>query len=152
MFQGLHNCLLDEKGRVAFPAALRSTLEAIGGGERFVLTLSFYESCLVAWTEQQFADTAARLRGLPPSNPSVMSFRRTVIASATTVSVDRAGRVSVPKELRDYAGLEREVVWAGMDETIELWSKARWDEFNQSRLADKDGLEDARRFFEEHGL
>lgn len=152
MFQGLHNCLLDDKGRVAFPAAFRAALEEMGSGERFVLTLSFYESCLVAWTEEQFANTAARLRALPPSNPAVMSFRRTVIASATTVSTDRAGRVGVPKELRDYAGLEREVVWAGMDETVELWSKARWDEFNQRRLSDRDALEEARRFFEDHGL
>jgi MraZ protein len=152
MFQGLHNCLLDEKGRVAFPAALRSTLAEMGAADSFVLSLSFYEGCLVGWTPAHFEQTATRLRSLPPSNPAVMSFRRTVIASATSVSIDRAGRISVPKELRDYAALEREVVWAGMDETVELWSKARWDEFNQRRLSDRDALEAARRFFETHGL
>jgi MraZ protein len=152
MFRGLHLLLLDEKGRVAFPAPLRAELQELDGSDRFILTQSFYEPCLVAHPEKDFAARAERVRALPPSNPAVMEFKRVVIASATTVTIDKAGRVSVPKELRDYAGLEREVVWAGLDDTIELWSKARWDEKNARRLADRESLEDAQRYFEANGL
>lgn len=152
MFQGLHHHLLDEKGRLALPAPFRAQLAEVEAPDRFVLTQSFYEPCLVAWTEADFAARAERVRALPPSNPAVMDFKRVVIASATLTSVDKANRVSIPKELRDYAGLEREVVWAGVDENIELWSKARWDERNARRLADRGALDESRRFFEQHGL
>ena len=152
MFQGLHHHLLDEKGRVAFPAPLRQSLQDMGAGDRFILTQSFYEPCLVALTEPEFQAQAAKVRTLPPSNPAVMEFKRVVIASATVMTIDKAGRVSVPKELRDYAGLEREVVWAGVIDTIELWSKARWDDRNARRLQDKVALEAWRRTLEEHGL
>jgi MraZ protein len=152
VFQGLHHNLLDEKGRVAFPAPLRAALAEQGAGESFVLTQSFYEPCLVALTEERFRGQADRVRELPPSNPAVMEFKRVVIASATTLSIDKAGRVNVPKELRDYAGLDREVVWAGVIDTIELWSKQRWDERNARRLQDKDALEAYRQVLEEHGL
>ena len=152
MFQGLHGCLLDEKGRVAFPAPLRSALAESGGGETFVLTLSFYEPCLVAHTEAAFLAQAEKVRALPPSNPAVMEYKRVVIASATQSTIDKAGRVSIPKELREYAGLEREVVWAGVIDSVELWSKQRWDARNQKRLNDKEALDAYRRVLESHGL
>ncbi|MFZ9888129.1 MAG: division/cell wall cluster transcriptional repressor MraZ [Myxococcota bacterium] len=152
MFQGLHHHLLDEKGRLAFPSPFRMQLAEQSVADRFVLTQSFYEPCLVGWTEEQFSARVARVRALPPSNPAVMDFKRVVIASATPVTVDKAGRVSIPKELRDYAGLEREVVWAGVDENVEIWSKGRWDERNTRRLADRVSLDESRRFFEQNGL
>ena len=152
MFQGLHNHLLDEKGRVAFPAPFRARLQDMGAGDRFVLTQSFYEPCLVAQPEDAFAARADRVRALPPSNPAVMDFKRVVIASATLITLDKPGRVGVPRELRDYGGLEREAVWAGVDDQIELWSKARWDERNARRLSDLSALDAARLFFEQHGL
>ena len=152
MFSGLHQHVLDEKGRLAFPAPFRAALEEAGGGDRMVLTLSFFEPCLVATTEEEFGRTAERVRSLPPSNPAVAEFKRVVIASATVLSVDKAGRVSVPKEHRDYAGLERDAVWAGVIDKIELWSKARWDARNAKRLADRAFLDEARSFFEDHGI
>lgn len=161
MFSGLHHHVLDEKGRLAFPAHFRAALAKLRGEEepdaavrddRLVLTLSFFEPCLVATTEEDFAKTAERIRTLPPSNPAVAEFKRVVIASATVLSVDKAGRVVVPKEHRDYAGLERDAVWAGVIDKIELWSKGRWDERNARRLSDRPFLDDARAFFEEHGI
>lgn len=154
MFQGLHNCLMDEKGRIAFPAPMRAALEKVAAhaadGESFILTQSLYEPCLVAMSEPDFAAQAEKVRQLPPSNPAVVQFKRFVIAPATLVTIDRAGRVGVPKELREYAGLERECVWAGVVEKIELWSKARWDELR--RAQDAAALERTREFLERHGL
>ena len=139
---------MDEKGRVAFPALLRSALEKIGAHDSFVLTQSLYEPCLVAMSRADFDAQAEKIRQLPPSNPAVMQFKRFVIAPASDVVIDKAGRVGVPKELREYAGLERECVWAGVVERIELWSKARWDEL---RLSQND-LEKTRDYLERHGL
>jgi MraZ protein len=150
MFQGLHHCLLDDKGRLAFPAPLRAALARTGNGEQFVLTQSLYEPCLVAMSESDFEQQADKVRQLPPSNPAVIHFKRFVIAPATLAVVDKAGRVGVPKELREYAGLERECVWAGVVEKIELWSKQRWDDLRRAQAADE--IARTREYLERHGL
>jgi len=150
MFQGLHNCLMDDKGRLAFPSPLRTALEKLGAGETFVLTQSLYDPCLVAVSEADFRANAEKVRQLPPSNPAVIRFKRYVIAPATITTIDRAGRVGIPKELREYGGLERECVWAGVVEQIELWSKARWDELRRGQAPDD--IEKTREFLERHGL
>jgi len=152
VFTGLHHNVLDDKGRLAFPAPLRTLLAENGTPDAFVLTLSFFEPCLVALQEPAFRDAAARIAALPPSNPAVAEYKRVVIASATVVAVDKAGRVNIPKELRDYAGLERDAVWAGVIDKIELWSKTRWDERNARRLENHAFLDAARKLFEESGL
>lgn len=141
---------MDEKGRVAFPAPLRAALEKMSGAtDTFVVTQSLFEPCLVAMSEADFASQAEKVRALPPSNPAVMQFKRFVIAPANVVTIDRVGRIGVPKELREYAGLERECVWAGVVERIEFWSKARWDDLRRAEPAD---LEKIRQYLEHHGL
>jgi len=148
MFRGLNENLLDDKGRVAFPIEFRQTLAA----DQFVLTLSLYEPCLVAMTLSDFETQAEKLRSLPASNPAVTEFKRLVIASSFVASIDKAGRVAIPKELRAYAGLEREILWAGMLDRIEVWSKERWNEKNRQRLSNKEELEKLRLTLEKFGL
>ena len=141
---------MDDKGRLAFPATLRAAFERAGVVDAFVLTQSLYEPCLVAMAQADFDAQAEKVRQLPPSNPAVIHFKRFVIAPAAMVAIDRAGRVSVPKELREYAGLERDCVWAGVVEKIELWGKARWDELRRSQAPAE--IERTREYLERHGL
>lgn len=143
---------MDDKGRLAFPASFRAALEKAGTPDRVMLTQSFHDDCLVALTEAEFQAAAEKIRQLPPSNPAVMAFKRYFIAPATPLVVDKAGRVNVPKELREYAGLEREVMWVGVVERIELWSKQRWDENNARRKSDASEREAMRAFLEHHGF
>jgi MraZ protein len=152
MIFGLHSCLMDDKGRVALPAALRPALGVVDGDEskRFILTQSLYEPCLVGMTEGAFAAVAEKLRTLPPSSPAVALYKRFVIAPATLITVDKVGRVSVPKEQREHAGLDRDCVWLGVLDTIELWSRARYDELRRRHA--EDDLAAARAFLAEHGL
>ena len=156
MIFGLHHCLMDEKGRVAFPAALRPALAPAGvaAGDddvtRFVLTQSLYEPCLVGMTEAEFQAQADKIRALPPSNPAVSLFKRFVIAPATVATIDKAGRVNVPKEQREYAGLERECIWLGMEDSVELWNRARYDDLR--RATSTVDLAAARDFLGGHGL
>jgi MraZ protein len=152
MFTGLHHCLMDDKGRLAFPAPFRATLERAGAGDRFVVTQSFFEPCLIAITEPQLAALAEKASALPSSSAAAVQFKRFVLAPAVTVTIDKAGRVSVPKELREYAGLERECTWAGVVEKIELWSKPRWDDLNAKRLENVTELAKMREILESHGL
>lgn len=148
MFRGLNENLLDDKGRVAFPLEFRQVLNS----DQFVLTLSLYEPCLVAMTLTDFEEQAEKLRSLPASNPAITEFKRLVIASSFVASIDKAGRVAIPKELRAYAGLEREILWAGMIDRIEVWSRDRWNEKNRLRLSNKEELEKLRLTLEKFGL
>jgi len=152
VFTGLHNCLMDEKGRIAFPAPFRALLQEETGSDRFVLTASFHDACLDVMTEDAFKAKAEKVMALPPSNRAVLAFKRVVIAHATVVSFDKAGRVNIPKELRDYAGLEREAVWAGVVDKIELWSKGKFDELQRQRLAEPALLDEYQSYFESVGL
>lgn len=140
---------MDDKGRLAFPAPFRA---ALAGVDRVMLTQSFTDDCLVAMSEAEFVATAEKIKQLPPSNPAVIAYKRFFIAPAAVLVVDKAGRVNVPKELREYAGLEREVMWVGVLERIELWSKQRWDENNARRKSDANEREAMRAFLEHHGF
>ncbi len=143
---------MDDKGRTAFPATFRTSLEKQGAADRVMVTQSFHDDCLVAMTEQDFLAQAEKIKQLPPSNPAVIRFKRFFIAPAMLVTVDKAGRVNVPKELREYAGLEREVMWVGVLERVELWSKQRWDENNARHKNDATEREAMRAFLEHHGF
>jgi MraZ protein len=152
MLCGQHNCLMDEKGRVALPAALHAGLGVGDGndGAVFVLTLSLFDPCLIAQTEATFEAQAAQIRSLPRSHPAVVKYMRFVVGSAERLVVDRAGRVNIPRELRDHAGLERDVVWIGAFDKVELWSRARFVEARKNLTPDD--LAAIREFMTSHDL
>ena len=70
------------------------------------------------------SDSKSRLLSLPASADGL---RRLYIGSATEVAIDSGSRVLLPPELREWAGLAREVVFMGMGNRFELWDKARYD-------------------------
>ncbi|MFN7697035.1 MAG: hypothetical protein ACK5U8_04015, partial [Deltaproteobacteria bacterium] len=85
----------------------------------------------------------------PRFDPSGVMIRRLSVSSAVEVEVDKLGRLLVPKELRDLAGLEREALWAGMGDHLELWSKERFEAARRAALATDDKrLEISRRLAE----
>jgi MraZ protein len=131
MLSGQHQCVMDEKGRVAFPAAFRAGFGLTGTAEDvagvFHLTQAAEDPCLVAYTAAGFEELKTKVASLPRSHPMTMHFRRFVIGAACEIVVDKAGRVNIPKELREYAGLSRDVVWVGELQVIELWSRERLD-------------------------
>jgi MraZ protein len=142
---------MDEKGRIALPQPLSQSFERMGAVDgRFVLTQSLYDRCLVGMTELDFQAQADRVRALPPSHPAVVAFKRFVVAPAQFVCADKAGRLSVPKELREYAGLERDAVWLGVMDKIELWSRTGYDDLRQKQLVND--LAATRAYLTEQGL
>jgi MraZ protein len=152
MLSGQHNCVMDEKGRLALPVALHAGLGVTEAAEgaTFVLTASLFDPCLIGQPTSAFEAQAARIRALPPSHPAAVAYMRFVVGSAARISVDRAGRVNIPKELREQAGLERDVVWVGAFDKVELWSRARFDDNRRNLSADD--LAAIRTFLTSHDL
>ena len=55
------------------------------------------------------------------------AFVRHFYANAVECEVDRQGRLTIPQELRDYAGIDKELVTIGILDKIEIWSRAEWE-------------------------
>ncbi len=124
MWQGQYEHAMDAKGRTSLPARFRDALAA-AGDDRFVLT-SALDPCLVAYPLAEWRAFEEKLAHLPRFDPNVVKLRRLYVSAAVEVTFDATGRVLVPPTLRAYAGLEKDVVWAGMGRNAELWSKSRW--------------------------
>ena len=128
MLTGQYSHSLDAKGRVNFPARLREEL-----GERFVITRGL-DSCLFVYSMEEWKLLADKLHQLPISKSAALS--RFFFAGAAEVEPDKQGRVLLPTHLREYAGLERDVVIAGVSNRAEIWDSARWEQQNQLLTAE----------------
>ncbi len=124
MFLGEYRHSLDAKGRVTLPARFREQLEA-GAYVAKAMT----DPCLYVFTPEEFeqvaADTRERMRH---GSRAAQEAARSFFAGAADVEPDKQGRVAIPGHLRTFAGLEREVVVAGVFARIEIWDARRWDE------------------------
>jgi MraZ protein len=120
MFLGEYEHSVDSKGRMAIPAKFREELAA-----GLVVTRGFDQNLLLypmaAWRE-----VAERVNALPMAQPATRNLRRLLFASAADLEVDKQGRILLPANLREYAGIDGEAIVAGMDTFIEIWSKDRW--------------------------
>jgi MraZ protein len=136
MFRGEHYNSLDVKGRTIIPARLRSVFTEIFDDERFVITknipvspqdgeicrgLAIYPLSEFQSLEQKFE----KGNGLGVSE--LNAIRRLIFASAVESTADKQGRVMIPPTLRDYAGLEKDVIFVGMQRKIEIWDTRTWD-------------------------
>lgn len=122
MFMGEYNHTIDAKGRLIIPAKFRELL-----GTEFVLTRGL-EGCLFIYPVDEWKAFEQKLRALPLTNKNARTFSRFFVAGAAMCELDRQGRVLVPQTLREFAGLEKDVVLTGNLDRIEVWSKDKWSE------------------------
>ena len=122
MFMGEYNHIIDAKGRLIIPARFRELL-----GEEFILTKGL-DGCLSIYPMDAWEAFETKLRALPLTNKNARTFTRFFVAGATNCELDRLGRILVPQTLREFAGLEKEVVLTGNLDRIEIWSKEKWSE------------------------
>ena len=122
MFMGEYNHTIDAKGRLIIPAKFRETL-----GEEFILTKGL-DGCLSIYPMDEWESFEEKLKALPLTDKNARAFLRFFVAGATSCELDRQGRILIPSALREFAGLEKEVVLTGNLTRIEVWSKERWIE------------------------
>lgn len=121
MFMGTYEHSIDTKGRVIIPAKFREQL-----GDSFVVTLGL-DGCLFVYPENEWQDFVKELKELPGSKEA-RKLQRYFMAGAAPCDVDKQGRVLIPANLREKAGLEKDIVFVGVMSKIEIWSKEHWDE------------------------
>lgn len=118
---GEYNHTIDTKGRLIIPSKFREAL-----GEEFVVTKGL-DGCLFVYDNKEWAAFEEKLKSLPLTNKDARQFVRFFLAGAAIAEVDKQGRILVPSVLREFAGLEKEVVLIGVASRVEIWSKERWE-------------------------
>ena len=123
MCLGTHSPRLDEKGRLVLPAKFRDGLAA-----GVVLTKGQDRSVIV-WPAAEFSGYSQRLNDASRSDARARAYLRLLFSGATDEVPDRQGRISLTPGLRDYAGLDRDVVVVGNGNTCEIWDSTAWSQY-----------------------
>jgi MraZ protein len=117
LLTGEYRNTLDEKGRIIFPAKLRSELT----GNVLVVTQAL-DRCLWLFTPEEWKNVSSKLMdSASPFNEKNRLVLRRFIAPAQEIEFDRTGRLSIPQSLREYASLSKDCVLLGINKYLELW-------------------------------
>lgn len=134
MFIGEYHHTVDEKGRLAVPVKFRAEL-----AEGAVITRGL-DSSLFLFPKKEWDKLANKLAGLPLGQSNSRAFSRLMLAGAMDVELDKQGRMILPEYLRQYAGLEKNVVVAGLLNRLEIWEAAKWEEYKKFTEADAEKI------------
>ena len=126
MFIGEFQHTIDAKGRLIMPARFRDEL-----GDTFVLTKGL-DNCLFIYPKTEWQVVQTKLKALPLTNKDARAFVRFFFSGASECEADKQGRVLIPSNLREHAGLERDVVVIGVANRAEIWSKELWNAYNSN--------------------
>ena len=126
MLLGEHEHALDEKNRLTLPARLREQL-----GERVVVSRGL-DGCLYVYAAAEWQKLADRVGALDPLSGEARTMQRFFFASGTDVELDKQGRIVIPANLLEKAGIGREVTVTGIYDHLEIWDRATWRQQQQT--------------------
>ena len=125
MFLGEYQHSIDAKGRLIVPARFREGL-----GSRFIVTKGL-DNCLFVYPQEEWKIFENKLKQLPLTNPGARKFVRFFFAGAIECELDHQGRIVLPQHLREYAGLQKEIVSIGVNNRVEIWNKENRKSYNE---------------------
>ncbi len=134
MLIGEYNHNLDPKSRLIMPAKFREDM-----GARFYVTKGL-DRCLRAYSYEEWSKYMEKINVLPDSDKMARLFKREVLANSSECETDKQGRILIPSKLKEYAGIEKEVVIIGQSTYIEFWSKDNWDNYQSGEELSLDDL------------
>ncbi len=132
MFRGRSRHTLDSKGRLSIPARFREILDQ---RDEDCLVVTNHDTCLWAFARSDWRIIEEKAAGLPQFDKAVTTYLRYFISGAVECPI-KQGRITIPLDLREIAGLDKEVVLVGELKRFEIWEKSRWEEeFRRAREA-----------------
>ncbi len=123
---GVHECKVDEKGRLMFPAPLRKQLMPVIE-EGFVVKRSVFHKCLELYPMAEWKRESEDVSNLNRFVKKNVDFIRIFMAGVKTVELDSTGRLLIPKDLSLFAGIDKQVVLSSAVNRIEIWNKDHYE-------------------------
>ena len=133
IFAGEFEHRIDPQGRISIPARFRSAFE-----DGIVLSKA-YDRCLFVYTNEEWEKVAAQVAEQPTNLTAARRFARLTFSGAYPSQLDRSGRVLIPPQLRQYAGLGENVVLVGTGKVFEIWDRTAWQQ--ESEMLDSQAME-----------
>jgi MraZ protein len=125
---------IDLKKRLAVPSKFRSELKS-----KVVVTRGL-DKCLFVYPMKAWEELASKLGTLPVGEAGTRSFIRLMLAGATDVDVDKQGRILIPDYLKNYAGLGKNVIVAGVYNRLEIWDEKKWEVYKKNAEKNTDAI------------
>lgn len=122
MFMGEYHHTIDDKGRLTIPSKVRDEL-----GEKFILTRGL-DSCLFLYPLEEWKQIIQKYKNLP-NTKEARNFMRFLLSGASECIFDKQGRINITSPLLSYASLEKECIIIGVNDHLEIWEQAKWENF-----------------------
>lgn len=132
-FFGKHTAKIDDKGRIVIPSGIKSVVPA--DQMQFVIRKDMYSNCLEMYTWQEWTNMSQAVRSkldLAFDEDHIRYWRTYMSDTVTVVPDAKLGRITIPREILDKAGIDKEVVFLGVDYKVEIWAK---EELEGGRLS-----------------
>ena len=127
MFYGEYEHTIDKKGRLIIPSKFRESFKEYDV-EKLYITRGL-DKCLFVFTESEWKSQESKLKSISFTKSDSRKFSRMYFAGASQLECDKQGRILIPKYLKDYAAIKRDVMIVGVSNRIEIWSKDDWQHY-----------------------
>ncbi len=124
----------DEKKRISMPSKFRKEI-----GKKVVVTHGL-DNCLFMYPLKEWNKISEKLGSLSMGQADTRGFNRIMLAGAVEIEIDAIGRILIPDFLRQFAGIDNKVVFAGVHSRVEIWDEGRWKEYKSKVLKQADHL------------
>lgn len=137
MFYGEYEHTIDKKGRLIIPSKFRESFKEYEV-EKFYITRGL-DKCLFLFTETEWKSQESKFKSISFIKKEARKFNRLYFSGAGQIDYDKQGRILIPKYLKDFAGIKRDVVIIGVSNRIEIWSREAWGQYyNDSKESFED--------------
>lgn len=130
MFYGEHEHTIDKKGRIIIPSKFRDFLKEYDI-KRCYITRGL-DKCLFLFTEDEWKAQESKFKSVSFTKSEARKFNRLYFSGAVQVECDAQGRILLPKYLKDFAEIKRDIMIIGVSNRIEIWGKEKWHEYYES--------------------
>ncbi len=130
MFYGEHEHTIDKKGRLIIPSRFRESFKEYDITKLYITR--GLDKCLFMFTENEWKSQESKFKSISFTKSEARKFNRLYFSGAAQIECDRQGRILIPKYLKDFAGIKRDVMLIGVSNRIEIWSKDIWQGYYDS--------------------
>jgi len=130
MFYGEYEHTIDKKGRLIIPSRFRESFKEYDISKLYITR--GLDKCLFIFTENEWKTQESKFKAISFTKSEARKFNRLYFSGAAQIECDRQGRILIPKYLKDFAGIKKDVMLIGVSNRMEVWSKDIWQAYYNS--------------------